>query len=54
MSVDKDGKKLDRESCEKSEVGCGGPPRPLVATGMRKKLNREARERKMKHLNEGN
>ena len=29
---------------EESEVGVGGPPRRLVATGVRKKLNRESRE----------
>jgi hypothetical protein len=30
------------------KVGRGGPPRPLVATGVRKKLNRESRERPRK------
>jgi hypothetical protein len=42
-----DGKKWNRESRERtrkedeeSEVGRGGPPRRLVATGVMKKLNR--------------
>ena len=46
--MNRESRQRTRKEDEDSEVGRGGSPRRLVATGARKKLNREPRERTLR------